>query len=561
MKAEFKKSPVLLLIITGFLMSSPSQEPDTLDIPGNNVGVINRTIMGDTTASGNRKNVNRIYRLERGKIYYLTGLIEVRSYNLQIVADEDDPAHPVRPPLIAPAILEDDGSPRYFIGLYKGSCTLKNLYVNAFRPDQRPVNWGAALFNAGSSNRVVIKNCIFDGWTQAATYNFGDSIKMYISDCKFRNLQHPVSWFGGSVALSSVVPIDTIVLVNNSMFSSGSYFFCPNRDLCNYARVEYNTLFLNHVNPFYSPYLSNAVIRNNLFYGMISMGIAESERVKGYFDWKGAIPSIASIDTMPTYLAMRAGITEADRHIDFSNNVYFWPQKIRDYWTITLKDTVYQPSWMNIRTQNMFDDNENYPFLIAENNREADPEFPASVTSQVDSLIKYCYKIRSKTQTDYRWWYDPDNDLFGPQWPLPENLAYTNEVLLTASGQGLPVGDLNWFPEAKAQWEELQTGLKRENSPGSTGHFVLYQNYPNPFNPKTTIRYTIPATQNLASPRIDLSVYNLLGQKVARLVSEKQQPGLYEVQWDARSFASGIYFYILTTDQGFVQTRKLILLR
>lgn len=61
--------------------------------------------------------------------------------------------------------------------------------------------------------------------------------------------------------------------------------------------------------------------------------------------------------------------------------------------------------------------------------------------------------------------------------------------------------------------------------------------------------------------KIDLSSCNLHAQKVATLVSEKQRPAMYEVEWDARSFASGIYFYKLTTDQASVQTRKLILLR
>ena len=86
--------------------------------------------------------------------------------------------------------------------------------------------------------------------------------------------------------------------------------------------------------------------------------------------------------------------------------------------------------------------------------------------------------------------------------------------------------------------------------------FLLYQNFPNPFNPTTTISYKL-----LAFSRVDLSIYNLLGQKVATLVSAKQPAGKYEVQWDATGFASGVYLYKLDTDNGFSQTRKLVLLR
>jgi len=82
------------------------------------------------------------------------------------------------------------------------------------------------------------------------------------------------------------------------------------------------------------------------------------------------------------------------------------------------------------------------------------------------------------------------------------------------------------------------------------------QNYPNPFNPTTTITYQLPVVSN-----VELNIYNLLGQKVATLVSEKQSIGNYKVEWDASSFTSGIYFYRLKTDKGFIQSRKLILLK
>ncbi|MBN2425457.1 MAG: T9SS type A sorting domain-containing protein [Calditrichaceae bacterium] len=86
--------------------------------------------------------------------------------------------------------------------------------------------------------------------------------------------------------------------------------------------------------------------------------------------------------------------------------------------------------------------------------------------------------------------------------------------------------------------------------------FVLQQNYPNPFNPKTIIRYSLPVNSFL-----DLSVYNILGQKVATLVSAKQPAGKYEVQWDAGGFASGVYLYKLSVNSRYVYTKKLVLLK
>jgi len=86
--------------------------------------------------------------------------------------------------------------------------------------------------------------------------------------------------------------------------------------------------------------------------------------------------------------------------------------------------------------------------------------------------------------------------------------------------------------------------------------FTLYQNYPNPFNLITTIEYQLPQTG-----QVDLSIYNILGQKVTTLVSEKQPAGSYNVKWDATDFASGVYLYRLETNRSFMSTRKLVLLR
>lgn len=105
---------------------------------------------------------------------------------------------------------------------------------------------------------------------------------------------------------------------------------------------------------------------------------------------------------------------------------------------------------------------------------------------------------------------------------------------------------------------EKPTSIKIERSenelPPNT--FALFQNYPNPFNPRTVISYQLTVISE-----VELSVYNILGQKVATLISARQPAGSYKVEWDAAGFASGVYFYRLTTDQGFIETKKLVLLR
>jgi hypothetical protein len=85
--------------------------------------------------------------------------------------------------------------------------------------------------------------------------------------------------------------------------------------------------------------------------------------------------------------------------------------------------------------------------------------------------------------------------------------------------------------------------------------FSLSQNYPNPFNPTTTIGYSLPHKSHAS-----LTIFNMLGQKVAELLNGDVEAGYHEVQFNAARLASGVYFYRLQTP-GFVQTRKLLLVR
>lgn len=93
--------------------------------------------------------------------------------------------------------------------------------------------------------------------------------------------------------------------------------------------------------------------------------------------------------------------------------------------------------------------------------------------------------------------------------------------------------------------------------------FILEQNYPNPFNPTTVIGYRLPLGGD-----VTLKVFDVLGKELRTLVDEYRPAGSYEIDFDASSFSSGVYFYQLLitgretgSGKGVVQTRKMILIR
>ena len=91
--------------------------------------------------------------------------------------------------------------------------------------------------------------------------------------------------------------------------------------------------------------------------------------------------------------------------------------------------------------------------------------------------------------------------------------------------------------------------------------FSLAPARPNPFNPTTTIAYEVPEQTH-----ITLTVYNLLGQEVVRLVDQVQAAGRYEAIWNGTNItgagvASGIYLYRITSGSGYTESKRMSLLK
>ena len=125
------------------------------------------------------------------------------------------------------------------------------------------------------------------------------------------------------------------------------------------------------------------------------------------------------------------------------------------------------------------------------------------------------------------WWRNPNNDGSFATWWV-DNVYVIDRPLTNAVEQG---------------------------SPAVADRYELSQNYPNPFNPSTEISFTVPV-----SGKATLTIFNVMGQQVAKLVDGTISKGTHKVRWDASHLSSGVYFYKLQAE-GFESVKKMALMK
>jgi len=121
--------------------------------------------------------------------------------------------------------------------------------------------------------------------------------------------------------------------------------------------------------------------------------------------------------------------------------------------------------------------------------------------------------------------------------------------------------DQNGIPHTRMESPEFEpvtvalSGLSQNSGPEVPDVFALNQNYPNPFNPSTEISFGLPVASH-----VELTIYNILGQKVETLVDREMEAGNHTVTWNADKVSSGVYFYRIAA-KDFTETKKMLMLK
>lgn len=535
-KNMLKAISLILFVIVQFNMYG---QADTVLVPaifdGDALGAINHFILGDTTATGERNNPERFYKLERNKIYFLNGEFHA-NFDLRLIADEADDTN--KPPIVA-STTGVDGSPQLIQFKLLGDGYVKNILFQMTPPGGSGES-NASFFLAKEGGDYYFDNVTWEWGLWEQVVAIVPLNKIVVRNCYFRNPQHKTNIYNGrGVGFNLDNPADTVIMVNNTFFNINSFAFVADHGSIppKYLLFDHNTIVNEMKWPIHSYWLTHAVVTNNLFYNVHSFGETSEDKVGQ--DPDKLVYGIINISPIPSDVLESHNLTEHERKYTLYNNSYFYSQEIIDYWEFYKDKGVKTEPWMNSRTTAMFANETDYPYLVEQKTYNLDPGFVEAGTGTVE-MVKWMKRKRDWQNNKY-WGWDPDNDKFAVQWPFPENLTYSNETLLTGAKGGFPVGDLNWYPNEKALWLAWDpTGI--EEAPFYTVKDVKIENtYPNPFSDKVDINFNLRVNSN-----VEISIFDLNGNKIVELFSGNLESGKQTLTWDADSnVPEGIYLYTI----------------
>jgi hypothetical protein len=134
-------------------------------------------------------------------------------------------------------------------------------------------------------------------------------------------------------------------------------------------------------------------------------------------------------------------------------------------------------------------------------------------------------------------------------WIVP-NTPSSNCLVRISDASNPSTQDISDAPFIISSFTKIST-----NNGKIPDNFTLSRNYPNPFNPTTFIQFELPM-----SCQVTLKIFTIFGEEVITLIAEKYSAGIYSYEWDASTFASGVYLYRLQAGD-FVETRKMVLMK
>ena len=567
--------------------------PDFFDPTNGGEGTLNTAVTAAITA-GNLSTT--VFALKPYGLYVLSATITVPAgKKLTLVAPDPGTSQATAPPMIC--WTPSTGVNETFNFDCYGDIYMKNIWL-LYATDNTSglgTQVGSALEidqdTTDNLNYGTFKNVIFD---YAPISNGGGSVtvtaahaRLSFDGCYFRNDNDThFRYYGRAVSFpygTSGWHIDSLSFVNTTFANLGYVLMQEGAEYADFVKFNHCT-FLNVVmytlesGWWWWLSVTNSVFVNPYMYGYLS-------GPDGTTPYGGTV----NIDTIgTTNFSFTVPFTEAQRHIVFANNSYAVEPWLANYMAPynagtnptggnAYSDTAgtglipHPQPIMSAKTLVFFNNKGTWPYISL--GKVYDSTNPGFLVPPTNMAGIERFLVRKWTDnSDTSWAFDPNSDI-NQVWPMNEQMRYSNATLKTAGMGGFPLGDLyrwwgnqptmysNWLAQSATENQTILNWLTNGITgitaapPGTPLEFALRQNYPNPFNPSTEISFTIPK-----SSQVELSVYNVLGQKVATLVNEIMTAGSHAMTFDASNLASGVYLYRLQA-AGLSVTKKMLLVK
>jgi hypothetical protein len=565
MKKVFLLHVLLVICSISFVFAQPLTGNDYIaEVRGDTVVVKDYIDMGQTANTLNQAieldldpPTGRVYELRVNGYYPLASNLTTPADRAVTIAGADYTRIVVNDSLdLLPVICGFSGNAGAII--FANNLTVKNA---SLMPAASDGTLGWAFFSVMNSNLTLILDNVLMEHTRWTFVQSNDAAEtnIKISDSYFLNMNGNAGRRSGGVYDNVGYNTDTVWVENSTHIFGQGMLYRFREFPVNKVIFNHNT-FINIGHSIFETvgYQSNMSVTQNIFIN------CQTKPYRPGLDYEET-----DLDSLPTGIINVRELPEEyeqlDRKILIDHNLIYWDSRLADIPDIVnsvhaggYTNWVSQMITMNTRTQDMFDDNVNHPYLTEGTWYNKLPDFELTenlLGEMVDTLKNYSIAIMTtETGTVLSDWRLESRGLENyviPDWPIPVDLSYSDFDLQTAGLGGFPLGDLNWFPAQKAAWlaqrdaeyayiqncldQGLALGIE-ENSSRLAEKFSLDQNYPNPFNPVTTITFSIPK-----SGYVTLKVYNTLGQEVATLLDGFTAAQTYKFKFDGTGLASGAY--------------------
>jgi hypothetical protein len=429
------------------------------------INALRNAVYGDTVAGGARANLNRVYVLKLNGLYWESDRIENNGYPLRLVGEPytmgDASNYPAQLQLTD---LRGDGTgadTRLITGL--NDIELRNLYITG-RTNAQGVQtaYQPIQIDAKNHNFIFDNNIIEQSNFAVIAFTATGNVIRYTNN-KFRNLIGSPStqqWEGRGISIWA--DQDTVIVENNTFFNLEFTPFQLEGGSAKYIRFNHNTIVnngrnINTGNWFQSAYWTNNLIINAWWQGEGASDLNNSGR-----DPRNTHAGIFTIGALPsTY-----GVEEGRRIVIGKTYAYLDPKFVTlggdSIRRATFVDPVTTLDFLDIYTEHMNVGHagttdtvwlSSIPAGMAYPCDDPDwqkPKYDVIGATMIDSMWQNITLLRRGITPATPYFYKPVANPSDEAWPLPENFSYTEPTLLTAGTDGLPIGDLNWFPTQKA---------------------------------------------------------------------------------------------------------------